>query len=261
MKRAFQGGKALISFITAGDPNPEATVKFLRALEKNSDILELGVPFSDPMADGSTIQKANYRALNNGMNLSKVFEVVQEFKEDSDTPVVLMTYYNPVYVKGEEKFVETAKKAGVDGLIVVDLPAEESDNYLKACEKNQLETIFLAAPNTSPHRLRKINDVSSGFVYLVSRYGTTGERKDVSQLSIDFLTRARSICTRPICVGFGVSRKDHVEKLTRNGADGVVVGSSLVKIIEKYGDSRETAKKLMEKTAELRKGLENNSLI
>lgn len=166
-----------------------------------------------------------------------------------------MTYYNPVYVKGEGRFVETAREAGVDGLIVVDLPVEESDNIRGICGKNGVDTIFLAAPNTSSPRLRKVDDASSGFVYLVSRYGTTGERRDVSRLSIEFLRRAGGVCTKPLCVGFGVSRREHVEKLVENGADGVVVGSSLVKIIERYGDSRDTVNKLMEKTAELKKGL------
>ncbi|MFO7968006.1 MAG: tryptophan synthase subunit alpha [Archaeoglobaceae archaeon] len=251
----FHNGKALVTFITAGDPHPKATVKFLHALEENADILELGIPFSDPMADGPTIQKANYRALNNGMRLNKVFEVVEQFKDNSDTPVVLMTYYNPIYVSGEENFVRTASKAGVDGLIVVDLPIEESRGYIQVCRDHNMDTVFLAAPNTPQQRLMSVNDASSGFVYLVSLYGTTGVREDVPQESIDFLQRAREICSKPLCVGFGISRKEQVEKLVKNGADGVVVGSSLVNIIEKYGDSEDTIKKLEEKTAELRKGL------
>ncbi len=250
----FENGKALITFITAGDPHPKATVKFLHALEKNADILELGIPFSDPMADGPTIQKANYRALNNGMRLSKVFEVVEQFKDNSDTPVVLMTYYNPIYVSGEENFVSTASKAGVDGLIVVDLPIEESRDYIQVCREHNMDTVFLAAPNTPQQRLMSVNDASSGFVYLVSLYGTTGVREDVPQESIDFLHRARDVCSKPLCVGFGISRKEQVEKLINNGADGVVVGSSLINIIEKYGDSKDTIKKLEEKTGELKKG-------
>lgn len=250
----FENGKALVTFITAGDPHPNATVKFLHALEKNADILELGIPFSDPMADGPTIQKANYRALDNGMRLSKVFEVVEQFKENSDTPIVLMTYYNPIYVSGEENFVKMAGDAGVDGLIVVDLPTEESHNYVRVCRENNMDTIFLAAPNTPHQRLTEVNEASSGFIYLVSLYGTTGVRQDVPQVSIDFLKRAKGSCTKPLCVGFGISRKEHVEKLVKNGADGVVVGSSLVNIIEKYGDSDDTIKKLEEKTADLRKG-------
>ncbi len=251
----FDNGKVLVTFITAGDPHPKSTVNFLHALEKNADILELGIPFSDPMADGPTIQKANYRALNNGMTLAKVFEVVEQFKDDSDTPVVLMTYYNPIYVSGEEQFVRTASKAGVDGLIVVDLPIEESHDYIKVCRENNMDTVFLAAPNTPQNRLMGVNEASSGFVYLVSLYGTTGVREDVPQESINFLRRAREMCTKPLCVGFGISRKEQVEKLVNNGADGVVVGSSLVNIIEKYGDSKDTIKKLEEKTAELKKGL------
>ena len=257
MRKVFQEGKALVSFITSGDPSPEATVRFLRALEINSDILELGVPFSDSMADGSTIQRANHRALKAGMKLSKVFDIVEEFKEGSDTPLVLMTYYNPVYVKGEEYFIERANEAGVDGLIVVDLPVEEADNYCKRCWENNVDTIFLAAPNTSDLRLKRVDDVSSGFVYLVSRYGTTGERDDVSELSTDFLKRAKCVCGKPLCVGFGISREDHVRKLVENGANGVVVGSSLVNIIEKHGDSRNTVNKLIKKTEELKKGLDH----
>ncbi|MFP3908733.1 MAG: tryptophan synthase subunit alpha [Halobacteriota archaeon] len=258
MNSVFQNGKALVTFITAGDPHPKATVKFLHALEKNADILELGIPFSDPMADGPTIQKANYRALSNGMRLSKVFEIVEEFKDKSDTPIVLMTYYNPVYVNGEENFVKMAKKSGVDGLIIVDLPTEESGNYIQVCRENNMDTIFLAAPNTPHNRLIEVNEASSGFVYLVSLYGTTGERKDIPQVSIEFLKRARRLCTQPLCVGFGISRKEQVEKLVKNGADGVVVGSSLVNIIEKYGNSSETVDKLITKTAELKEGLKQS---
>jgi tryptophan synthase alpha chain len=255
MKEIFQNGNALVTFITAGDPNPKATVKYLHALEKNADILELGIPFNDPMADGPTIQKANFRALDNGMKTSKVFEIVKEFKDNSDTPIVLMTYYNPIYIKGEENFVKTARIAGVDGLIVVDLPTEESENYIQVCRKNKIDTIFLAAPNTPYHRLMEVNKASSGFIYLVSRYGTTGERNNIPQASIDFLKKTRSLCTKPLCVGFGISRKEHVEQLIKNGANGVVVGSSLVNIIEKYGDSNDTIIKLIEKTEELKKGL------
>jgi tryptophan synthase alpha chain len=255
MKEIFQNRKALITFITAGDPNPKSTLRYLYALEKNADILELGIPFSDPMADGPTIQKANYRALKNGMNLSRVFNIVKEFKDNSDTPIVLMTYYNPVYLKGDEFFVKTARKAGVDGLIVVDLPTEESNNYVKVCRENEIKTIFLAAPNTSNQRLLEINKASSGFIYLISRYGTTGVRKSIPQTSIDFLKKTKNICTKPICVGFGISSKKHIKQIINNGANGVVVGSSLVNIIEKYGDSKITVNKLLEKTKELKKGL------
>jgi tryptophan synthase alpha chain len=189
------------------------------------------------------------------MKTSKVFEIVNEFKDNSDTPIVLMTYYNPIYINGEENFVKTARKAGVDGLIVVDLPTEESNNYIQVCRKNNMDTIFLAAPNTPYHRLMEVNKASSGFIYLVSRYGTTGERKNIPQTSIDFLKKTRRLCTKPLCVGFGISRKEHIEQLIKNGANGVVVGSSLVNIIEKFGDSKDTINKLIKKTEELKKGL------
>jgi tryptophan synthase alpha chain len=255
MKRLFDNQKVLVSFITAGDPNTKATLKFLHALEKSSDIIELGIPFSDPIADGPTIQKANYRALKNGIKLADNFHIVKEFKENSETPIILMTYYNPIYVNGESNFIKTARKAGVDGLIVVDLPIKESNNYIKICRNNNIDTIFLAAPNTPSTRLKEIDKASSGFIYLVSRYGTTGERKEIFQGSIHFLKRALSLCTKPIVVGFGISKKHHVKKLVRNGANGVVIGSTLINIIEKYGDSKKTIDMLEAKTAELKKGL------
>jgi len=255
IKKVFEEGKALITFITAGDPNPEATLKFLLALEENSDIIELGIPFSDPMADGRTIQKANYRALNKGMKVVDVFKIVKNFRDFSDKPIILMTYYNPVYVKGEDNFVRMAKEAGVNGLIVVDLPIEESRNYIEACRKYDMGTVFLSAPNTPDARLKTIDELSSAFVYLVSLYGTTGAREDIPPTAFEFLQRARNVCKKPLCVGFGISRKEHVRRLAEGGADGVVVGSALVKIIEEYGNSEKTVEKLKEKTRELKSGL------
>jgi|Deesub1362B_J571_1020462.scaffolds.fasta_scaffold00573_20 tryptophan synthase alpha chain len=253
IKKVFDN-KALITFITAGDPNPEATLKFLLALEENSDIIELGIPFSDPMADGRTIQKANYRALGSGMKVASVFEIVKNFRDFSEKPIILMTYYNPVYVRGEENFVKMAKDSGVNGLIVVDLPVEEADNYVKACRNYEMGTVFLSAPNTPEDRLRTIDELSSAFVYLVSLYGTTGARDDLPQMAFDFVRRAKNICRKPVCVGFGISRKEHVKRIIDSGADGVVVGSVLVKIIEEYGNSEKTLDKLKEKTKELRQG-------
>jgi len=255
INKVFEDGKALITFITAGDPNPDATLKFLHALEENSDIIELGIPFSDPMADGRTIQKANYRALKEDMKVKKVFDIVKNFRHSSDKPLILMTYYNPVYVKGEANFVRMAKESGVNGLIIVDLPVEEADNYLKACRNYEMGTVFLSAPNTPENRLRTIDEMSSAFVYLVSLYGTTGARKDIPQMAFDFIERAKKTCKKPVCVGFGISKREHVKRIIDNGADGVVVGSALVKIIEEYGNSEKSVEKLKEKTAELREGL------
>ena len=241
---------ALITFITAGDPNIKATLDFMLALDKYADVIELGIPFSDPMADGRTIQKANVRALKAGTKVKDVFEIVKEFREHSDTPVVLMTYYNPVYRRGVDRFVKEAKDAGTDGLIIVDLPVEEASEYLNICERYKMGTIFLAAPNTSDERLRLIDEASSAFVYLISLYGTTGARERVSELAFKLIKRAKRICRKPLAVGFGVSKAEHVSELLKAGADGVVVGSALVEIIEKYGE--EASEELKKKVKELK---------
>ena len=219
-------------------------------LDKYADVIELGIPFSDPMADGRTIQKANVRALKAGTKVKDVFEVVKEFRKHSDTPVVLMTYYNPVYRRGVDRFVREAKDAGADGLIVVDLPVEEAAEYLNVCEKYGIGTVFLAAPNTSEERLRIIDEASSAFVYLVSLYGTTGARDKVSEFAFNLIKRAKKICRKPLAVGFGVSKAEHVAELTKAGADGVVVGSALVEIIEKHGE--EASEELKKKVEELK---------
>jgi len=241
---------ALITFITAGDPNIKATLNFMLTLDKYADVIELGIPFSDPMADGRTIQRANVRALKAGAKVRDVFEVVKRFREYSDTPIVLMTYYNPVYRRGVERFVREAKDAGADGLIIVDLPVEEASDYLNICEKYGIGTVFLAAPNTSDERLRLIDEASSAFVYLISLYGTTGARERVSELAFKLIKRAKRICRKPLAVGFGVSKAEHVSELIKAGADGVVVGSALVEIIEKHGE--EASEELKKKVKELK---------
>ncbi|HIP16595.1 MAG TPA: tryptophan synthase subunit alpha [Methanothermococcus okinawensis] len=247
--------KKLVSFIVAGDPNIGATLRFMKALSKYSDIIELGIPFSDPMADGETIQKANIRALKKGMKVSKVFDIIKEFRKYSDTPVVVMTYYNPVFNLGVENFVRRLKEAGGNGLIVVDLPVEEAEDYLSICRKYNIGTVFLAAPNTSEERLKEIDKACTMFLYLVSLYGTTGVREEISTLALNFLKKAKDICKNPVYVGFGVSKKEHAKRFIEAGADGVVVGSAYVRIIEKYGDSEETVKKLEEKCRELKWGI------
>ncbi len=245
---------ALITFITAGDPDVNSTIEFLSILDRYSDVIELGIPFSDPMADGRVIQMANVRALRSGTKVKDVFNVVREFKMESDTPVVLMTYFNPVYRRGVERFVSEAKRCGVDAMIVVDLPLEEARDYLEICERYEMGTVFLAAPNTPDERLRMIDEASSAFVYLISLYGTTGAREKVSDLAFKLLSRAKRICKKPVAVGFGVSKSEHVRQLINAGADGVVVGSAIVDLIGKFG--RDAGDAIEEKLKELRKGLE-----
>ena len=250
MKHGMFNPPALITFITAGDPNIKATLDFMFSLDKHADVIELGIPFSDPMADGKVIQRANYRALKAGTKIKDVFNVVKEFKEHSNTPVILMGYYNPVYRWGVERFVSKARDSGVDGMIIVDLPLEEAEEYLDICEKYDMGTVFLAAPNTPEDRLRTIDEASSAFVYLISLYGTTGARNRISKLAFNLISKAKKVCRKPLAVGFGVSKPEHVKDLIRAGADGVVVGSALVEIIEKYGEN--ATKKLEKKVKELR---------
>ncbi len=244
---------SLITYVTAGDPDISTTLDILKVLAKYSDLIELGIPFSDPMADGRTIEKSHHRALKSGTKVEDVLRVVREFKREHENPIVLMSYYNPIYVKGVGRFVRIARSSGVDGMLIVDLPVEEANEYLDACYRNDMKTVFLASPNTTNERLRMIDEASSGFVYLVSLYGTTGVRDKLSNLVFDLIKRAKSICKKPLSVGFGVSKAEHVRKILKAGADGVVVGSAIVRVIEEEG--RESCDRIDEICRELRKGL------
>lgn len=244
---------SLITYVTAGDPNVEATLQFLEVLSKYSDVIELGIPFSDPMADGRTIEKSHYRALKSGFKVNMVFDLVESFKDSHKTPIVLMSYYNPIFVRGVGRFVREAKESGVDAMLIVDLPIEEAGEYLNACYEYDMKTVFLASPNTPDERLKAIDEASSGFVYLISLYGTTGERDKISYLAFKLIRRAKRICSKPLAVGFGVSKAEHVRELVRDGADGVVVGSAIVKLIEEFGER--AVDKIEEKCKELREGL------
>ncbi len=248
---------SLITYVTAGDPNVEATIQFLEVLSKYSDVIELGIPFSDPMADGKTIEKSHYRALKSGFRVRDVFGIVEEFKDNHKTPIVLMSYYNPIFVRGVERFVREAKESGVDAMLIVDLPIEEAGDYLNICYEYDVKTVFLASPNTPDERLKAIDEASSGFVYLISLYGTTGERDKISDLAFKLIERARGICSKPLAVGFGVSKAEHVRELVKAGADGVVVGSAIVRLIEEFGENAvdKAVDKIEEKCRELREGL------
>jgi len=246
--------KSLVAFITAGDPNAEKTLDFMSVLENYVDVIELGIPFSDPVADGKTIQKANVRALKSGFRVNDAFRIVERFKKNSDTKVVLMTYYNPVFVYGVERFVEKCADSGVDGMIIVDLPADDGNEYVDLCIDHGIKTIFIASPNTPDNRLKLIDKMSTGFVYLTSDYGTTGTRDEVGDRAISILRRAKEICKRPLGVGFGISKADHVRKLISEGADGVIVGSAIVELVEKYGINADRF--IEEKVRELAMGIE-----
>ena len=212
-KPKTKGNGALVGYIMAGDPKPELTPKIADALIKGGvDVLELGLPFSDPIADGPTIQAASVRALAAGTTPTKVLEIAKQIRQSHNVPIVIMTYYNPVFRIGLEKFFNLAKKSMVDGVIVPDLPVEEAADYVKAANKFGIDSIFLAAPSTSNERLAKIVECSSGFLYLVSHFGVTGAQSAVEDSTIQLVKRVLPFTSGkiPLAVGFGVSKPEHV---------------------------------------------------
>jgi tryptophan synthase alpha chain len=236
-KTKAQGNGALVGYIMAGDPKPELTPKIADVLIKGGvDILELGLPFSDPIADGPTIQAASVRALAAGTTPVKVLESAKEIRQRHDVPVVIMTYYNPVFRMGLERFFGLAEKCMVDGAIVPDLPVEEAGDYKKAASKFGVDTIFLAAPSTSNERLARIVWCSSGFLYLVSHFGVTGAKATIEDSTIHLVKRVLPFTSGriPLAVGFGVSKPEHVQRIVGAGADGVIVGSAFVNLIQKH---------------------------
>ncbi len=237
------GRKALIPFITAGDPTPEFTVPMLHAMvEAGADVIELGVPFSDPMADGPVIQRASERALKHHTGLRKVLQLAQEFRQtDSDTPLVLMGYLNPIEIMGYEAFADAVHAAEVDGVLTVDLPPEESSECITLLKQRHIDQIFLLAPNSNATRVQKMDQVGSGYLYYVSLKGVTGaghlDTADVEQK----LAMIKQHTTLPVGVGFGVKDAETAKTIARI-ADGVVVGSALIAKIEANLDSPDTAK-------------------
>lgn len=237
-----EGRTALVTFVTAGDPDYETSLALLRALPgAGADVVELGMPFSDPMADGPAIQASSLRALNAGMTLNKTLDMVRSFREDNaHTPIVLMGYYNPIYSHGSEKFVHDAKDAGVDGLIVVDVPPEADDELCLPALKGGLNFLRLATPTTDDRRLPAVLANTSGFVYYVSIAGITGTRApDIGAVRAN-VNRIKAQTTLPVCVGFGVKSREQVVALGEF-ADGAVVGSVLVSALAESLDERGAA--------------------
>ena len=231
-----QGDGALIGYITAGDPAPDYTPIIASALIKGGvDILELGLPFSDPIADGPTIQQASLRALNSGTNPLTVLEIAKQISQRHDTPIVIMTYFNPMFRMGIEKFFKTAKDSNVSGIIVPDLPVEEAHVYRKVAADFGVKTIFLAAPTTKAERLPLIANASSGFLYLISRFGVTGATSTVQNSTIQLIKRVLPYTKGriPLAVGFGVSKPEHAKSIINAGADGVIVGSAFVNAVSR----------------------------
>ena len=237
-----QGRAALVTFVTAGDPGYDTSLELLRALPgAGADVIELGMPFTDPMADGPAIQASSLRALAAGQNMIKTLKLVSEFREgDNDTPIVLMGYYNPIYIYGVDRFIADAKAAGVDGLIVVDLPPEEDHELCIPALGEGLNFIRLATPTTDDKRLPKVLTNTSGFVYYVSVTGITGSKApDISRVN-EAVSRIKRHTDLPVAVGFGVRTAEQAAGIA-SGADGVVVGSALVNTIKESLDENGTA--------------------
>ena len=234
--------KAFIAYITAGDPNLSTTEKLVYALEEAGvDMIELGVAFSDPIAEGPIIQAASQRALKNHTNLKDVLALVARVRRRSQIPIAFMTYYNLIFHFGDAAFVAAAVKAGVDGVIIPDLPPEEASDLRKAAQKQNFSTVFFMAPTTTDERLKKVVKASTGFLYYVSLTGVTGVRTELSQTIGSDVKRARRLTDKPVCVGFGISTPEHVRSVGKV-ADGVIVGSAIVKEIQKNAGKKDIVK-------------------
>ncbi len=236
--------KAFIAFIMAGDPSLNATKKLIFELESQSvDIVELGVPFSDPLADGPTIQRSSERALKNKVTLNSVCNLVKSARAYTQIPIVFLTYYNLIHHYGLKGFIQKASLSGVDGVIIPDLPPEESRELCNKSKKKRFSIIHLAAPTSSKERLNKIKNASKGFIYYVSLTGTTGTRKELPKEISSNLKRLKRITKMPICVGFGISTPEQVKTISKS-ADGVIVGSAIIKVIEKNRKDKDLTKKV-----------------
>ena len=232
-----QGAKAFMPYLCAGDPTPELTSKLLLTLEAaGADCIELGVPFSDPIADGPTVQRASERALTHRISLQQILEMVTDLRTQTDIPIALMSYYNPIFRMGEDAFCKAAQDAGVDGVIVPDLPPEQAEPLLDVAPNYNLATILLVAPTSPPERMHLIASVSTGFIYCVSVTGVTGARAMLSDEIAPMIAELRKHTDKPLSVGFGVSTPDQATQVAQI-ADGVIVGSAIVNVIEENIDN------------------------
>ena len=234
IRQAFENGKAFIPFVTCGDPDLETTAAVVRAAAANgADLIELGIPFSDPTAEGPVIQGANIRALNGGVNTNKVFDLVRDLRKDVTVPLVFMTYANVVFSYGAEKFIKTCSEIGIDGIILPDIPFEEKEEFLPVCHKYDVALISLIAP-TSENRVGMIAKEAEGFIYLVSSLGVTGVRSEIKTDLSSIVNVIRENTDVPVAVGFGISTPQQAHDMAEV-SDGAIVGSAVVKLLEKYG--------------------------
>jgi tryptophan synthase alpha chain len=248
------GRKGLIAYLTAGDPSLERTPALVEALvHGGADLIELGVPFSDPIADGPVIQRAGERALRAGTTLRGVLEAASEIRRSSEVPLLLFTYLNPVVRYGLDRLAQDAAARGIDGCLLTDASVEEGQDYVEAMHRHGLDTVFLAAPTSTRRRLELVARYSTGFVYLVSRTGVTGERESLSDAVAPLIRAVRAVTDLPLAVGFGISRPDHVAELGRQ-AEAVVVGSAFVRLIERNSGTGRLESELEAFTRDLKQG-------
>jgi len=255
-----RGEGALIGYVAGGDPSPKISQQIVETIAQGgADIIEIGVPFSDPIADGPIIQAASTRSLNAGTTPQKIFDIVKETKKRTETPIALMTYYNILFKMGVQDFLKKASEHRIDGLIIPDLPIEEAIEYRVLAEKQGIDTIFLATPSTSLTRLKDVLNYTSGFLYLISVYGVTGKRDNVSQLTIESIKRIKPYTDGkiPLAVGFGLHKPEHIRSIIGSGADGTIVGSALVKIVE---NNLNDSIKLIEQISTLTRNLKSATL-
>jgi tryptophan synthase alpha chain len=242
--RKEEGRKAFIAYLTGGDPTPQHTLSLVLALERGgADLIELGVPFSDPIADGPVIQRASDRALRAGASLAGLLNTVREIRQHSQIPLLLFSYLNPLLRYGFERLAHDASQAGIDGVLLTDLSVEEAAAPVQKIRAQGLDTVFLAAPTSTDHRLRLVAEHSSGFVYLVSRTGVTGEQTSLSTAAAPLIERTRKLTNLPLALGFGISTPQQVAEVAQL-ADGIVVGSAIVKCIEANSASPDLPEKV-----------------
>ncbi len=250
---SLNGNKALVAFYTAGDPDMDASKEIFAVIEKNgADIVEIGVPFSDPLADGPTIQASSHRSLNNGTTLKKIIRMVADIRKTSELPVVLMTSFNPIFVYGQKEFVADAVKAGVDGVIIPDLPHEEAEEFLAIADG--LDMIFLLAPTSTPDRIQQIGKISKGFIYYISLTGTTGTKESLSVGLEEKVSEIKNSVSLPVLVGFGISGPEQAAEAAKV-SDGVILGSAIVKLIETNSNPVERDRKLGEFLTSIQKAI------
>jgi tryptophan synthase alpha chain len=252
-----KGEKALIPYVMAGDPDMATTRELILALEKaGADIIELGAPFSDPLADGPVIQKAAIRSLAHHTTVNDVLQLVSDVRKTSKVPLILMTYYNLIFHYGEEQFVRDASAAGLDGIILPDLPPEEASTLMPLAKKAGLDTIFLLAPTSTDMRRKVVARAAQGFIYYVSLTGVTGANVGLQQSAIaGSVEKIKALSDKPVAVGFGISTPDQAAQVASWGADGVIVGSALVKVVEQYSGSPELVAKVAEFARSLKEGV------